>query len=125
MLEEHLVEILLGTILTFNIGAYGFLWRKVREVESGVEDNNTMVKRLAYRIFGIDDDQTDSGHLVETEERFEYIHEKLEEISDKIDKTDEERKKEHKQVRQQMKKLINDLSEEDEIQVRKGDYSLD
>jgi uncharacterized protein HemX len=118
---SNLIEILLAVVLTLNLGAWRFLYNKVQDVEDETQKNSESITMLLDRIFGVDEDSTDSGHLVETEERFDDINEKLDNISDEMQKNEKERKKEHQEVYTMMVNMIEQLSDEDELEFSKSD----
>lgn len=118
--EAQLVEILLGLILTFNIGAYSFLWYKIRRVEEDVNENSDMLFKLFKRIFGIDDDETDQGHLVETNKEFDEMERRLDEIEDKIDVIGNSNEEAHQELQAMFQQLSAILVEEENVDV---DYS--
>lgn len=120
VLEAQLVEILLGLILTFNIGAYSFLWYKIRRVEEDVNENSDMLLKLFKRIFGIDEDETDQGHLVETNKEFKQMEQRLDEIEDKIDVIGNSNEEAHWELQAMFQQLSAILVEEENIDV---DYS--
>ena len=118
---NNLIEILLTVILTVNLGAWKFLFDKVDDVEEEAEKNSESITMLLNRIFGVDEDSTDVGHLAETEQRFDDINEKLDGISDEIARNEEERKKEHQEVYTMMVNMVDALSDEDELDFTKSD----
>jgi len=120
VLEAQLVEILLGLILTFNIGAYSFLWYKIRRVEEEVDENSDMLLKLFKRIFGIEEDETDKGHLVETNKEFDEMERRLDGIEDKIDLMANSNKESHQELQAMFQQLSAILVEEENIDV---DYS--
>jgi predicted nucleic acid-binding Zn-ribbon protein len=128
----RLVEALSSVILIFSVGAYSFLWYKIRRVEEDVEESRKtltdMQQTLASvwnRIFGRDEDETMKGHLVETEQRFDDIDNKLEEISQKIDGVESRRQVEHGEVVKRVSRIASALDEEKEIDFSKEDCSED
>lgn len=121
---RHLVELLLGIILTFNVGAYTVLWEKHKEIEDEVDNHENMINIIKRSIFGVDEDPTDKGHLVETETRFDDIDKKLEEICQKISKESDLRKKEFQMLEGQLDTLIERLSEEEGLDFEKNEFDL-
>lgn len=119
---EYLLELLLSLVLTFNVAAYKLLWNKVREIETESEKNAESLDIILKRIFGIEKDPTDEGHIMETEKRFEEIGEKLEEISRKQDKQIRERKEEHRHVDAKVSSIIQFLAQEEKIDVEEDDF---
>jgi len=118
---NNLIEILLAVVLTLNLGAWKFLYNKVQGVEDETHKNSESITMLLNRIFGVDEDSTNSGHLVETEQRFDDINTKLDDISEEITKSEKERKKEHEEVYSMMANMIEQLSGEDELEFSKSD----
>ena len=132
MLEGILVETLFSIILLFNVGAYSFLWYKIRRVENDVDQNEDSIYSLEEtanslwkRIFGNKDDPTMEGHLVETEDRFDKIDSKLDKIFDRIEKDSKDRRREHQEVRAQVRYLIHKLSEDDNVDIDREDFDLE
>jgi predicted nucleic acid-binding Zn-ribbon protein len=133
MLETHffgrIVEGLSSLILMLVAGAYSFLWYKIRKVEEDVEMNRQSMTDVSgsqtsmwNRIFGQEEDDTMSGHLVETEEQFDHIYDKLEEISTKIDDLEEQvnnveerREREHAEVVSRVSRISAALDADEDI----------
>lgn len=120
--HEYLLELLLTIILTFNVGAYKLLLDKSRELEDEVEKNSESVDVILNRIFGIEQDPTDEGHIMETEQRFEELGETLEKISKKQDQNMRERKEEHKRVDRKISSIIQVLAEEERVDIEREDF---
>jgi vacuolar-type H+-ATPase subunit I/STV1 len=118
---NNLVEILLTVILTVNVGAWKFLFDRTKTIEQETEKNSESITMLLNRIFGVDEDSTDIGHLAETEQRFDNINEKLDTISSEIEKNEKERKKEHQKVYTMMVNMVETLSDEEELEFSKSD----
>lgn len=125
MLEDRLVEILLFAVFFLNVGAYAHLRNRINTMEKEQGNVEETVRRLVNRMFGLDEDPTAEGHLVETEERFDVIDEKLEQISSQIESVDESRKEEHQMVRNQLEKLVEKLSKEDNVGIEKEEFEFD
>lgn len=119
--EAGLLELLLGLILTFNIGAYSFLWYKIRRVEEDVDGQNELVMKLYKRIFGIEEDETYEGHLVETQEQFDRMQDRFDKIEDKIDLMEKQNREDHSQVSAMLQQLVATLDDED-IDVNAEDF---
>jgi septal ring factor EnvC (AmiA/AmiB activator) len=119
--EAGLLELLLGLILTFNIGAYSFLWYKIRRVEEDVDAQNELVMKLYKRIFGIEEDETYEGHLVETQEQFDRMQDRFDKIEDKIDLMEKQNREDHSQVSAMLQQLVATLDDED-INVNAEDF---
>lgn len=132
LFSDSLVETLLSVVLLFNVGAYSFLWYKIRRAEEDVEKNRKTLTEMQQtlasvwnRIFGRDEDETMEGHLVETEQRFDDIDRKLEEICQQMDGVEERRRAEHKEVVRRVSRIASALDEEKEIDFSKKDWSED
>lgn len=117
VLETQLVEVLLSVILMFNVGAYSFLWYKIRRLEEDVEENSNMLMKLFKRIFGIREDKTDRGHLVETNREFERMEERLDEIEDKIDIVGNSTEEAHAELQEMFFDLSAILVDEENVDV--------
>lgn len=122
ILEKYLLELLLSLVLTFNVAAYKLLWNKISEIEDDAERNAESVDVILNRIFGIDEDPTDEGYIMESEKRFDTIAEKLEEISEKQDKHRDELKEEHEHVDAKVSSIIQVLAKDEKIDVEEGDF---
>lgn len=116
----------------FNVGAYSFLWYKIRRVEEeqsilreSVGELKRIINDVWNSMYGKEQDQTDEGLLVETEERFDDIDRKLEEICEKIDSIDRERKQEHMETKEDIESLITALDKEDDIPIEVSDILSD
>jgi len=118
---DSLIEVLLSVVLMFNVGAYSFLWYKIRNVEDDVEQNQEQTMKLFKRIFGIQEDSTDQGHLVETEERFHNLNDRLDCIENKIDNIQSETEESHKETRSLLENIVSILVEEDNIDADESD----
>lgn len=132
MFEEHLVEILLTVVLMFNVGAYSFLWYKIRRVEDEVDDLDETFREMAEsvtriwkRIFGDEHDNTMEGHLVETNDRFDSIDNKLVEICEKIDHINDKWTEEHEYVQTRIDVLVDEIANSDEIDVNRSDLKVE
>ena len=124
--EEHLIEALILLVLSFNIGAYKILWdrtesnedsideakkelsKDIEEVEEEVEDVKKNQQGMMRTMYGSETDETDDGHIVDTQKEFEKVHER-------IDRTDKCRKREHEEVKGILLRLIDELDKEEEI----------
>jgi len=119
--EDNLIEILLTAILSVNMAAWKLLWDEKEELKQKVEKNNESINMILNRIFGIDEDPTDEGHLVETEERFKGINTKLDEIAEGQKQMEKERKQEHEKVSSAIDSIIKQLSKEEKIDFEKDE----
>ena len=81
--QEGLLEILMGLVLSFNIAVYKFLWDKTKGNEDEINKINESLSMMLNRMFGIDQDITDKGHVYETEKRIDEINDKLDKISER------------------------------------------
>lgn len=113
--QDNLIELLLTVILSFNVGAYKLAWDKIQDNSNEIEKNSESVNMILNRIFGIEQDPTDEGHLVETEKRFGNIDDKLDEIVEGQKKMEKQRKKEHEKVTDSINSIIDQLSEEEKL----------
>jgi len=120
---ENLVEILLGLVVTFNLAAFSALWSKIQDIEGKADKNTETMNMLLNRIFGIEQDPTDKGHIMETEKRFDGVVDKLEEIAEKQEEDRKERRKEHEKVDDKVSSIINVLKDEDNIEVDNSDFN--
>lgn len=115
------LEILLGVILVFTSGAYSFLWYKIRRIEEQTDSNEDMIKKMYKRFFGITEDQTDVGYLVETENEFNMIDERFDCLEDKIDIIENNNRQSHQEVQEMMQEIIALLDEEENIDIEAED----
>ena len=120
---ENLVEILLGLVVTFNLAAFSVLWSKMQNIGDKADKNTETMNMLLNRIFGIEQDPTDKGHIMETEKRFDGIAEQLEKIAKKQDEERDERRKEHEKVDKKVSSIINVLKDEENIEVDNSDFN--
>ena len=128
LFEEFLLEIMLAIILSFNVGAYVLLWDMYRgtveEIEALEKDVGEITEKqteIKNSIYGSSMDDTNRGHIVETEDQ-------MEEFKKQLNKSDIERKREHKEVKVLLLRLIDRLQDEKDIdldidvdEVRYGD----
>jgi len=119
--EGKLIEVLLTAILTFNVGAYSFVWYKLRSVEEKSEDNEQMIMKIFKRIFGMEEDQTDEGYLVETNKEFARIDERLDGIEDKIDIIGSSNEEAHEGLQEMFEELAYILVEDEDTNVTHSD----
>jgi len=117
--EENLIEILLGLVLLFNITAWKIFWEKMHDVEDEVSKNSKSVTMILNSIFGLEEDSTDEGHLVETSEKFNEIEGKIDRLAEEQKKSTEQRKKEHENVSNTIEQMVELLSENDDIKFDK------
>jgi len=120
---ENLVEILLGLVVAFNLAAFSMLWSKIQDIGEKADKNTETMNMLLNRIFGIEQDPTDKGHIMETEKRFDGVVDKLEEIAEKQEEDRKERRKEHEKVDDKISSIINVLKDEDNIEVDNSDFN--
>lgn len=122
IVEKHLIEALLTLVIMFNAGVVSFFLYKIRNMDGQISTNSRTLDRLVNRLFGYSEDPTAEGHLVETEERFNDIDEKLDEICQLINRMDENRREEHEEVRENLNRLVQELSEEEEIDIDADEF---
>jgi len=115
---ENLVELLLGLIVTFNVAAYSYLWKKIHDVDNKTDKNSESLNMILHRIFGIEKDPTDEGYIMETEMKFDEFGEKLEEIAEKQGEACESRAR----MERDMHSIIEVLEREDTITVKPSDF---
>jgi len=115
---ENLVEILLGLVVTFNIAAYSYLWRKIKNTEEETDKNSESLNMILHRIFGIEEDPTDKGHILETKNRFDEFSEKLEQIADKQNEACESRAR----VERDIQSIMEVLEREEQIDIQPSDF---
>ncbi len=115
---ENLVELLLGLIVTFNVAAYSYLWKKIDDVDNETDKNSESLNMILHRIFGIEKDPTDEGYIMETEIKFDEFGEKLEEIAEKQDEACESRAR----MERDMHSIIEVLEREDTVTVKPSDF---
>lgn len=115
---NNLVELLLGLILLFQTSAFGFLWRKVKQIEDEAGKNSETVNMILHRIFGIEQDPTDEGYIGETENRFDQFGEKLEEIGEKQDKACDSRERMEKNINS----IMEVLEREERVDIDRSDF---
>jgi hypothetical protein len=116
---DNLLEILLGIVFSFNLGAVKIIWNRLKRQRDEIEKNSETLNMLVNRVFGIEEDPTDEGHLVETEQRFRDIDSKLDEIVEGQKKMEKQRKKEHEKVTNSINSIIDQLSEEEKLDFEK------
>lgn len=122
VVADNLIEILLSVVLAFNVGAYKLLWGKINDLEEEVEKNSESVDVVLKRIFGIDSDPTDEGHIMETEERISEINSKLENIFEAQKENRMERKEEHRKVDSKINSIIDILDRSEEFDINEEDF---
>lgn len=115
---ENLVELLLGLIVTFNVAAYSYLWKKIHDVDNKTDKNSESLNMILHRIFGIEKDPTHEGYIMETEMKFDEFAEKLEEIAEKQEEGCESRAR----MEKDMHSIIEVLEREDTITVKPSDF---
>jgi len=116
--DENLLELLLGLILTFNVAAYSFLWRKMRDIDEETDKNSETLDMILHRVFGIEADPTDKGYIMETENRFNNILDELEDIGEKQEEACESRAR----MERDMHSIIEVLEREDTVTVKPSDF---
>lgn len=119
---DNLIELLLGLIVTFNIAAYTLVWRKIKDIGKETQKNSETLNTVLHRIFGIEQDPTDDGHIMETEKKIDDIKNKLDEISEKQDNERKERIKEHKKVDEKISSIVSILKEKEVIKENKSGF---
>ena len=115
---ENLVELLLSLIITFNIAAYSYLWKRIDDINDEADKNSESLNMILHRIFGIEEDPTHEGHIMETRNRFDEFGEKLEEIAEKQEEACESRAR----MERDMHSIIEVLEREEEIDIRPSDF---
>jgi hypothetical protein len=122
VLANNLVEVLLSIVLMFNVGAYSFLWYKIRRVEEDVEQHDNMLIKIYKRIFGMEEDETDEGHLVETEREISHIEGRLDDIEDKIDIMQSKNNEAYSEDRGMILDMTDMLSREENLDMDRDDF---
>ena len=118
VLLENLIEILLGLVVTFNVAAYSYLWKKVNDIDNETDKNSESLNMILHRIFGIEEDPTDEGYIMETEMKFDEFGEKLEEIAEKQDEACESRARMEKDIQS----IMEVLEREEKVTVKPSDF---
>ena len=116
---ENLVELLLGLIVTFNVAAYSFLWKRINDVQGETDKNSETLNMVLHRIFGIDEDPTDKGYIMESKDRFEEFSKKLDAIAEKQDEACESRKR----VEEDIQSIMEVLEREETVTVKPSDFN--
>lgn len=119
---EYLVEIMLSLIVTFNVVAYKILWDRTDSIENQTEKNSESITMILNRIFGLDEDPTDEGHIMETHNEFEKIDNHLEKLRERQKEARKERQKEHEKVYDKLSSLVDELDKEDELSFDKREW---
>ena len=120
MIEEYLLEVLvliIGIVLTGNVGLLKFIYDRTRQNEDDINKLRKDVMTLYRTIFGHEDDKTNDGHLVHTENQLEDLHDRLEEISDV-------RKEEYKELRSMLCDITEVLAEEESVDIKREDFGF-
>lgn len=115
IVTKYLIELLLGLVFTLNITAYKLLWERQKNLMNETEKNSESINMIVNRIFGLEKDSTDMGHIEETEERFDSINRKLDELAEGQNKAMKERQKEHREVSSAINYIVSELSDEEGI----------
>ena len=115
---ENLVELLLGLIVTFNVAAYSFLWKKINDVDNETDKNSETLNVILHRIFGIEEDPTDQGYIMETENKLDKITDNLERIADKQNEACESRERMEKDIQS----IMEVLEREEKVTVKPSDF---
>lgn len=121
MIEKFILEILvlmMTLVVGLNATVLKILYGKITENEDDINDLRKDVMSLHRRIFGHEKDETDDGHLVNTEEQFQKLYERLDSIS-------EDRKEEHEEVRQMLEEMVDALAEEEAVDINRRDFIID
>lgn len=130
--QEHIIEILLIIILKFNVAAFLLLWRRTGQLEDDmnrVEEDFTKLKNrqghLERSVFGHEYDDTEHGHIVESEQRFNSIEDTLNDMCKKMDQMRESQNLEHRFVKTQLQEIITALSQEQKLDMSEDDLVID
>ena len=116
---ENLVELLLGLIVTFNVAAYSFLWKKINDIDNESDKNSETVNMILHRIFGIEQDPTHEGYIMETENELDKFGDKLEEIANKQNEACESRAR----MEEDIQSIMEVLEREEEVTVKPSDFN--
>ena len=127
---DNLISALLSLIVAIQISAFSLTWRKIRKTEERLTDevdsaeeeaskNSETLSMLLNRIFGLDKDPTDKGHIMETEDRFQSLENKLEEIAERQREACVERKREHEMVDEKISTIVRVLQEKENIDIER------
>lgn len=120
---SNLLEILLSIILLFNMAIYRVMWNKINNNESELNKINESLNMILQRIFGVDKDSTDGGHIEETDQRFIDLSDQLESIAETQEEIQKQNKKDHKKVEGKINSIILTISEEEDIDLDRSDFS--
>lgn len=123
---ENLIEILIGLVVMFNVGAYSYLWRRIErrrekdlDLESKIGQNSETVNVILHRIFGIDEDPTDKGYIMESKNRFDEVSEKLDRIGEKQNEACRSRERMEKDIQS----IMEVLEREENININPSDFN--
>ena len=116
---ENLIEILLGLVVTFNIAAYSYLWSEIKNIEEETDKNSESLNMILHRIFGIEEDPTHKGHIMETENKLDKFGEQLEEIVEKQNEACESRAR----VERDIQSIMEVLEREEKIDIQPSDFN--
>lgn len=115
MIEEYLVETLLTAILMLNASAFTLLWRRTSDNSEAIDDLEEELRMIWLRIFGAKEDETDEGHLVETQNQFETIREDIESLSNRFESANDQRRKEHREVKEAIENMADRLGKAESV----------
>ena len=115
-------KVLVALLVTVATGTFGYLLKKIKEVENEVEKQSETNNMLLNRIFGVDKDPTDEGHIMETEKRFDTIEETLQQIQETQEQSMQERKEEHRKVDSKISSIISVMEHNEEIDIESEDF---
>jgi hypothetical protein len=121
MIEGYLIEAVLTLLVMFNVAVVSFFWYKYRELESKFDNYKKQTDQIMYRFFGMNEDETNEGFLMESEGRFDRIDNKLEEICQKIDRESIKREEQYSDLETRLEVITHLLTEEEAIEFEKED----
>ena len=121
MIEGYLIEAVLTLLVMFNVAVVSFFWYKYRELESKFDNYKKQTDQIMYRFFGMNEDETNEGFLMESEGRFDRIDNKLEEICQKIDRESIKREEQYNDLETRLEVITHLLTEEEAIEFEKED----
>lgn len=103
---------LFGTFLVLLATALGFLYKGRRENEGYIEELDSRMQSVERSLRGRED-EGDPGHISTTKQEFARLHDRLDDMEDKIDMAEAYQAQSHEKLGEKIDQVIEVLKEND------------
>lgn len=103
-------QLLLGTLLTIAIGAFGYLMGRIGSLDEKLDDLGTKVTDLHQRMYGREHDRTDPGGILgEVRAEFDGVHSRIDHLARRLERDRRERRKERRHIDRKLDTITDNV----------------